>query len=294
VAARSLLDSVEWAIAEGVRKGRPRPALASVHRAGPTPFSNYLRQQAKIALRVGAHFREVPLPEAPYPANLPGLLARLDASGETHGILLEHPLPEPWPFAEAIEKVRPIKDIDGISPTSLGLLASRRPVHVPAVVRAAVRLAEHHHLKFAGRRVGIIGRSETVGAPLAALLSGPGPHGDATVVVTHSRTPDLRTALERCEILFSCVGKANLLDRTNVPREASIIDIGLVNIPDPMVPKGYRTVGDANVAELEGWADALSPVPGGVGPVTVAALYSNLISAWEEQVGVPIAHRAAV
>lgn len=286
-AARSLLDSVDWAIAEGVRRGRPRPQLVSVHRAGPTPFSGYLKQQVKIAERVGASLREIPLPETPWPVDLPALLGRLDAASENHGILLEHPLPAPWPFLEAIQQLRPAKDVDGVSPASLGLLVSRHPVHLPAVVLAALRLAQFHNVAVRGRRVGVIGRSETVGWPLATVLASPGPLGEATVVVAHSKTPDLAKALEGTEVLFSCAGRPKLLNRSNVPRGASIIDVGVSGVPDPARPGAFRSVGDADREELEGWAEALSPVPGGVGPVTVAALYANLVAAWEAQVGGP-------
>lgn len=280
-AARSLLDSAEWAVAEGVRKGRPPPRLVSVHRGSSSPFSVYLRQQAKTAARIGASFEEIPLPHGPAGVDLVSLLGRLDADERTHGVLLEHPLPKPWPFAEAIDRLRPEKDIDGVSSRSLGLLAARRPVHLPAVVRGALRLAEHHHVRLAGRRVAVIGRSETVGMPMAAVLGQPGPHGDATVTIVHSKTPDLGAAIHDCEVVFSCAGKAGLLTRSNTPRDAIVIDVGLSTVPDPANPARPRVVGDADLADLEGWADAISPVPGGVGPVTVAALFANLVAAWD-------------
>ncbi len=285
-AARSLFDASEWAIAEGRRKGRAPPQLVSVHRGGDSPFGVYLRQQAKSAARVGAQFRDVPLPGSPRAIDLPGLLARLDADPQVHGILLEHPLPSPWPFAEAIDRVRPEKDIDGVSARSLGLLVSRRAVHVPAVVRAAVRLAAHHGVVVSGKRVAVVGRSETVGLPLAAVLGQPGPQGDATVTLVHSKTPDLAAALRDCPIIFSCAGRAGLLNRSNVPREATIIDVGLSVVPDPAAPDRRVPRGDADAADLDGWAAALSPVPGGVGPVTVAALFANLVAAWDRQIDV--------
>ncbi|MCI4367824.1 MAG: bifunctional 5,10-methylenetetrahydrofolate dehydrogenase/5,10-methenyltetrahydrofolate cyclohydrolase [Thermoplasmata archaeon] len=286
-AARSLLDTAEWTISNGVRKGRPRPVLAAVHRAGNTPFAMYLRQQQKTAEKIGAVVRDIALPEVPYPVDLPSLVGRLDADATVHGILLEHPLPAPWPFSEAIDRLSPRKDVDGVSPRSLGLLASRRPVNVPAVARAALRLAHHHGIALAGRRVAVVGRSETVGWPLATLLASPGPSGDATVSVAHSKTPDLKAALWGAEVIFACAGKPRLLDRTNTPEGVAVIDVGLSSEPDPHRPGRHRSVGDANAESLDGWASALSPVPGGVGPVTVAALFTNLIAGWELQTGVP-------
>ena len=286
-AADALLQSCEGSIAEGLRKKRPRPVLASVHRAGPAPFQFYLRQQIRAAERVGAEVRDVVLPASPWPTDLPSLLGRLDADPTVHGILLEHPLPPNWPYVEAIRQLRPEKDVDGVSPASLGLLASRQPLQVPAVVRGALRLAEHHGIALAGRRVAVVGRSETVGWPLATVLAAPGPLGNATVTVAHSKTPDLRASLAGSEVIFSCAGVPNLLDRTNVPEGASVIDVGLTEAPDPARPGKSHVVGDANAPDLDGWAGALSPVPGGVGPVCVAALFANLVGAWERQTGVP-------
>ena len=286
-AAQSLHHSCEWAIAEGRRKGRPAPVLASVHRSGAGPFQFYLRQQLKVAERIGAVVRDVALPESPWPTDLPGLVGRLDADPTVHGVLLEHPLPPAWPFAQAVQALRPEKDVDGVSPLSLGLLAAHRPVQIPAVVRAALRLAEHHGIAVAGRRVGVVGRSETVGGPLAAVLAGPGSGGDATVVVAHSKTPDLGKALAGCEVVFACAGRPGLLTRKNFPEGAALIDIGLSEVPDPDRPGKTRAAGDGDAVALDGWASALSPVPGGVGPVTVAALFANLVGAWERQTGVP-------
>ena len=285
--AEALYQSCERAIAEGVREGRPRPTLASVHRSGPTPFQFYLRRQQKVAERIGAVVRDVPLPDAPGPTDLPSLVGRLDADPTVHGVLLEHPLPAGWPYLESVRRLRPEKDVDGVSPGSLGLLASHQAVQVPAVVRAAIRIAEHYQIPRAGRRVAVVGRSETVGWPMATLLASPGPSGDATVTVAHSKTPDLALALRGCEVIFACAGRPGLLDRTNVPEGATVIDVGLTDAPDPSRPGQRRAVGDADAASLEGWAGALSPVPGGVGPVTVAALFTNLIAAWERQTGVP-------
>lgn len=280
-AAAALAQGCEWAVAEGVRKGRPRPVLASVHRSVPTPFRFYLRQQLQMAERVGAIVRDVGLPDAPYPTDLPSLIGRLDADPQVHGVLLEHPLPAPWPYLDAIRTLRPEKDTDGVSPISLGLLASHRPVQIPAVVRAALRLAEHHGVKVAGRRVAVVGRSETVGWPMATVLASPGPMGNATVTVAHSKTPDLAGALAKAEVIFSCAGRPGLLTRSNVPEGCTVIDVGLADAPDPARPGKTRIAGDADAESLEGWVDALSPVPGGVGPVTVAALFANLIGSWE-------------
>jgi len=201
------------------------------------------------------------------------------------GVLVEHPLPPPFDFQRALARLPPRKDVDGVSATSLGLLVAGRPVHAPAVARAALAIALHYEVPLSGSRVAVVGRSETVGLPLALLLLGRERWGNATVTVAHSRTPDLRAALEGASVIFSCVGRPGLLDRTVVPRGAVVIDVGISSVPDPARPGQQRSVGDANAADLEGWAGGLTPVPGGVGPVTVAELMASVVDAWQPSPG---------
>jgi methylenetetrahydrofolate dehydrogenase (NADP+)/methenyltetrahydrofolate cyclohydrolase len=154
-------------------------------------------------------------------------------------------------------------------------------VHVPAVALAALAIARHYRLPIDGQPVTVVGRSDTVGLPLALLLTARAPGPDATVTVAHSRTPDLRAALARARVVFSCAGRPGLLTRAVVPEGAAVVDVGLSSVPDATRPSGMRMVGDADPVSLEGWASALTPVPGGVGPVTVASLMASVTRAWE-------------
>jgi methylenetetrahydrofolate dehydrogenase (NADP+)/methenyltetrahydrofolate cyclohydrolase len=282
VAAR-LLETARGRVEALARAGRSAPTLASVHRDSGGPFSVYLRNQAKAAASAGIGFRPVPVPANAGAEALVSTLRALDADPEVHAVILEHPLPPPLDFGRAVAALRPEKDVDGVTPASLGRLAARRPMNVPAVARAALEVAAHYGIALAGRRVGVVGRSETVGVPLALLLLRKGAGGDATVTVAHSGTPDLAAALSGCQVIFGCAGHPGLLNRAVVPRGAAVIDIGLTTLPDPSRPSGLRMAGDADAASLEGWASALSPVPGGVGPVTVAALMANAVDSRELQ-----------
>lgn len=251
--------------------GRP-PLLVSVHRAETSPFSVYLKNQAKNAAAVGIEFRDTALPAGARAGDLEQTVRSLSEHAAVDAVLVEHPLPPELDFFAAIAALDPRKDVDGVGPVNLGRLVERRPLHVPAVAAAAIRIARHYGLSLAGRRVAVVGRSETVGLPLALLLLAKGAGGDATVTVAHSRTTDLASALAGSELIFSCAGHPGLLNRTNVPQGAAVIDVGLSTVPDPSKASGVRIVGDADAASLDGWAGALSPVPGGVGPVTVACL----------------------
>ncbi len=273
------LEEVRGSVKEAPAGARP-PALVSLHLPGQRPFQFYVRRQAKVAHEVGIGFREEVLAEDARPEELVQRLRALAVDPSVDGVLVEHPLPPPFDFQSALAELPPLKDIDGVSATSLGLLVAGRPVHAPAVARAALAIAAAYEVPLSGARVAVVGRSETVGLPLALLLLGRQAGANATVTVAHSRTPDLHVALEGSTVVFSCVGRPGLLDRTVVPRGATVIDIGLSSVPDPTRPGQARSVGDANAEDLEGWAAALSPVPGGVGPVTVAELMASVVAAW--------------
>lgn len=261
-----------------VRAG-PTPSLVSVHRGVDTPFRFYLRRQAKAAESVGVGFRDSALGPTDGPEQLIARLRELDRDPSVHAVLLEHPLPAPFDFLRAISELRPEKDVDGVGTTNLGRLVAERPTHVPAVARAALAIARHYGLPIEGEPVAVIGRSESVGLPLAICLLARAEGMNATVTVAHSRTRDLRKALAGARTIFSCVGRPGLLDREVVPEGAAIVDVGLSSVPDPSTKGGYRPAGDADPAVLDGWASALSPVPGGVGPVTVAELMSSAVRA---------------
>ncbi|HTP54103.1 MAG TPA: bifunctional 5,10-methylenetetrahydrofolate dehydrogenase/5,10-methenyltetrahydrofolate cyclohydrolase [Thermoplasmata archaeon] len=281
--AEALHRSVRTAI-DG-RGSRPRPSLVSVHRGVDSPFRFYLRRQAKAAAELGIDFRDAPLAPGGGPEELAAALRALDRDPSVHGVLLEHPLPPPFDFHRAIDELRPEKDVDGVGERNLGLLVAQRPLHVPAVASAALDIARHYALPVAGARVAVIGRSETVGRPLALLLSGRPPGGNATVTLVHSQSPDLPSCLSGAATIFSCVGRPGLLDRSVVPQGAHVVDVGLSSVPDPSRPGGVRAVGDADAASLDGWAGSLTPVPGGVGPVTVAELMGSTVRAWERLTG---------
>ncbi len=188
-----------------------------MHRAAESPFRFYLKRQAKAAEAVGVAFREIPLAPADGPAELARQMEALDRDPSVHAVLLEHPLPPPFDFLDAISRLRPEKDVDGVGAPNLGRLIAQRPIHVPAVAQAAIDIAKHYRLPIDGEEVAVIGRSETVGLPLAICLAGRGEGMNATVTLAHSRTRDLARALSRAKTIFSCVGRPGLLTRSVVP-----------------------------------------------------------------------------
>ncbi|MCI4321090.1 MAG: bifunctional 5,10-methylenetetrahydrofolate dehydrogenase/5,10-methenyltetrahydrofolate cyclohydrolase [Thermoplasmata archaeon] len=278
--ADSLLEAAQRSVEFGRSEGARPPALLAVHTGEASPFAFYLRQQRKAAGRAGIRYTDETLAADASSTSLRARLREIDSDPTIDGVLLEHPLPEHLGFLSAVSTLRLEKDVDGVGASSLGRLVAGQPIHAPAVARAAVLLARHHGGDLVGRRVAVVGRSGTVGLPLALLLVARGLGAEATVTIAHSRTPNLAAALAGSEVIFTAVGTPGLLDRTNVPRGAAVVDVGLSSVPDESAPSGQRAVGDANSESLDGWASALTPVPGGVGPVTVATLMENTVHAW--------------
>jgi methylenetetrahydrofolate dehydrogenase (NADP+) / methenyltetrahydrofolate cyclohydrolase len=259
----------------------PPPTLASVHVGSGGPFSFYLARQERTARSLGIRFQEIPVPETASTADLRHQIRALQDDDAVHAVLVQHPLPTGLDFQAAVDELSPEKDVDGVSSTNLGRLVEGNPVHSPAVALGVLRILRHYAVPTQGHRIAVVGRSSTVGMPLALLFAGHGESGDATVTVAHSRTPSLPRALTGNDVIVSCAGVPGLLTRAVVPEGAVVIDVGLSSVPDPSAPSGFRAAGDADAASLDGWAEAITPVPGGVGPVTVAQLMRNVVSGWE-------------
>jgi methylenetetrahydrofolate dehydrogenase (NADP+) / methenyltetrahydrofolate cyclohydrolase len=282
--SEALLQEVRSRIAQ---KGTaaPAPSFASVHVGAGGPFSFYLRQQERSAQAVGIGFRDVPVPETTTTRELQEKVRALEADRSVHAVLVQHPLPARLEFQNIVDELSPEKDVDGVGSENLGRLVEGNPVHAPAVALAVLQILRHYSISTRGRRVAVIGRSSTVGRPLALLLSARGESGDATVTIAHSRTPQLGAVLEGSEIVVSCAGVPGLIHRGVVPKGSVVIDVGLSSVADSSTPSGFRAAGDADAASLEDWAEAITPVPGGVGPVTAAQLMWNVVIGWERQVG---------
>src|SRR5271157_1624805 len=274
------IDATTRTAIASLARDEPRPCLASVHRGVDSPFRYYLRRQAKAAQALGIAFRDEPLSPEDGQKELLERLTALDQDPNVDAVLLEHPLPPPFDFYRAVGALRPSKDVDGVGTANLGRLVAQTPVQVPAVALAAVEIARHYRLPMSGEPVAVLGRSETVGLPLALLLAGKGIGLNATVTVVHSKTHDLKGALANARTIFSCMGRAGMLTREIVPEGAFVVDVGVSTIPDPARPGNSKTTGDADLASLDGWAAGVTPVPGGVGPVTVAKLMSNTLEAY--------------
>ncbi len=256
------------------------PGLVTVL-VGEDPASQvYVRMKGRAAKKAGFHSRQITLEEDTSQEELLGLIDGLNADPEVHGILVQLPLPEAIDTGEVIQRVEPTKDVDGFHPLNVGRLAVGDPdVLAPCTPTGVVEILLRSGYDPAGRNVVVVGRSNIVGRPLALLLLRRGTGGNATVTVAHSRTADLGAVTRTADILVAAVGRPELIRADMVRPGAVVIDVGVNRVDDDTRERGYRLVGDVAFDEVSEVAEAITPVPGGVGPMTITMLLRNTLIA---------------
>jgi len=254
------------------------PGLATVL-VGEDPASQmYVGMKNKAATRMGIYSRQITLSTDTSEAELLGLVAGLNADPAIHGILVQLPLPRHIDEGKVIETIDPSKDVDGFHPMSVGRLATDSgDFFAPCTPAGIVEMLLRSGHDPSGKHVVVVGRSNLVGRPLASLLLRKGRGGDATVTVCHSRTRDLGAITRTADILVAAMGRPETITGDMVAPGAVVIDVGTNRVDDPTAEKGYRVCGDVLFAEVEKVASAISPVPGGVGPMTITMLLSNTV-----------------
>ncbi len=268
-------------VAEEVKRreaaGLMRPGLATVLVGDDTASQSYVRSKRKACAEVGFKSFGFELPASAGQAEIEELVARLNADPKVHGILVQLPLPAGIDEERVLNKVSIEKDVDGFHPLNIGRLAQkgRDPLFVPCTPRGVMVMLEKVVPKLEGANAVVLGRSNIVGMPVALLLV----RANATVTICHSRSKDLAGICRQADILVAAVGRAEMVRADWVKPGAVVIDVGTNRVEDASRPRGYRLTGDVAFDEVKEVAGAISPVPGGVGPMTIAMLLSNTLRA---------------
>jgi methylenetetrahydrofolate dehydrogenase (NADP+)/methenyltetrahydrofolate cyclohydrolase len=256
------------------------PGLAVVL-VGDDPASRaYVRSKDKMCRELGLHSLKHELPATTTQSELVDLVKQLNADPAIHGILVQSPPPPHIDERAVIEAIDPRKDVDGFHPANIAKLALGDPTaFVPCTPLGCQRLLVESGIGIAGAHVVVLGRSMIVGKPLALLLMQKGPGGDATVTVAHSRSRNLPEITRSADILIAAIGRSEFVKAEHVREGAVVIDVGINRIEDASSPKGYRLVGDVDFSAVAPSCAAITPVPGGVGPMTIAMLMANTVAA---------------
>ena len=268
-------------IADEVRKLSDRgivPGL-TVLLVGDDPASTvYVSSKAKACEEAGMRGRTIRMPASTAQEELVAVIDRLNGDDAVHGILVQMPLPKQIDADVVLKRIDPTKDVDGFHPVNVGKMLIGDPLgFVPCTPAGVMELLREYHVQTAGAECVVIGRSNIVGKPMLALLVQPG--ADATVTVCHSRSRRIADHTRRADIVIAAAGRVGLVTGDMLKPGAVVIDVGINRVNDPTAKRGYRLAGDVDFASAREVASLISPVPGGVGPMTIAMLLNNTLRA---------------
>jgi methylenetetrahydrofolate dehydrogenase (NADP+) / methenyltetrahydrofolate cyclohydrolase len=262
-----------------IEAGHPRPKLVAVLVGDDPASQSYVRGKTTGCAEAGMDSDTVLLPASAAHAEVLATVERLNADASVSGILVQLPLPPQVDEQAIVRAIEPRKDVDGLHPYNLGLLLAGQPYTVPATPLGVQQLLLRTGNSPEGKRVVIVGRSLLVGRPLAALLSNKAEGANATVTLAHTGTRDLAKVTREAEILVVAAGRPRMVDASMVRPGTVVIDVGINRVADPSRKSGSRLVGDVDYASVAEVASAITPVPGGVGPMTVAMVIANTLRA---------------
>ena len=272
-------------VAEIVAKGGKRPHLAAILVGHDGGSETYVAAKVKACEVCGFKSSLIRYEADVTEEELLAKVRELNEDADVDGFIVQLPLPKHISEQKVIETIDYRKDVDGFHPINVGRMSIGLPCYVSATPNGILELLKRYQIETSGKKCVVLGRSNIVGKPMAALMMQKSYPGDATVTVCHSRSKDLVKECQEADIIIAALGQPNFVKADMVKEGAVVIDVGINRIPDASSPKGYRIVGDVAYAEVAPKACAITPVPGGVGPMTIAMLMRNAIHSMERILG---------
>lgn len=282
-------EQIKQEIAEEVKeikaKGGKVPHLAAVLVGTDGASLTYVGSKVKACEKVGFDSTLIELPAEITEAELLRKIEELNKNPEIDGYIVQLPLPKHIDSQKILMAVDPEKDVDGFHPANFGKIALDMEAFIPATPFGIMELLKRHNVETKGKHVVVVGRSHIVGRPMSILLSQKGNPGNATVTLTHSYTPNLKEITQQADIIIMALGIPEFLKADMVKEGVTVVDVGITRLKDENAPKGYRIVGDVDFEQVKEKADYITPVPGGVGPMTIAMLLKNTLLArkWKDK-----------
>lgn len=279
--SQALKEEIATAVQSLREQGKKVPHLAAVIVGNDGASLTYVSSKVKACERVGFESTLVRLPEDTTEQALLEKVKELNANEAIDGYIVQLPLPKHIDEEKILLAIDPKKDVDGFHPSNFGRMALELETFIPATPYGIMQLLERYGIDTQGKHAIVIGRSHIVGRPISILLSQKGRFANATVTLAHSRTKDLKSLILQADIVVSALGVPNFVTADMIKPGAVVIDVGITRIEDSSNPKGYRIVGDVDFEDVAQKASYITPVPGGVGPMTIAMLLKNTLLARE-------------
>jgi len=286
-ASAELQSEIKQRVEQFITQSGTTPGLAVVLVGDDPASAVYVKAKGKACTKLGMFSETVVMPASTTRTELLAKIVQLNSDNRFHGILVQLPLPKHLDADEIIDSIDPMKDVDGLHPANAGLLSLGRPRFVPCTPAGIIELLRAANVQVSGQHAVVLGRSNLVGRPIATLLSTKGPMGDATVTICHSRSRNLSAITSSADILIVAIGQPNFVAPEMVKPGAVVIDVGIHRKSES---EGGGLCGDVQYGAVFEIASAITPVPGGVGPMTIALLMSNTLKAAELQSATTVAH----
>lgn len=282
--AKQIRDELKEEVARLAEQGIV-PGLAAILVGDDPASAIYVNSKARMCKRVGIYSEVINREATISQDELIGLIDSLNENQQISGILLQSPVPKPLDEFAACLRIDPIKDVDGFHPDNVGRLLIGEPRFMSCTPAGVIELLKRYDVKLKGAEVVVVGRSNIVGKPLAAMLMQKWPDTNATVTICHSATRDVFEHTRRADVVITALGQPAFLHGENIKEGAVVIDVGTSRVDDPTTEKGYRLQGDCDFDSCAAKASKITPVPGGVGPMTIAMLLTNTVKAAKLQAG---------
>ena len=281
--AEAIKVEIAQAVEQRVKAGKSRPHLAAILVGDDGASQTYVNAKVKACARVGFESTLVSMPDTTTEDELLAKVKDLNEDHDIDGFIVQLPLPKGIDGQKVLEAIDPNKDVDGFHPVNVGKMVLGLPGFLPATPYGILQLLERNNIATSGKHCVVIGRSHIVGSPMSILLARNAEPGNCTVTLAHSRTQDLKSITQQADIIIAAVGRSEFLTADMVKPGAVIVDVGIHRVEDDTRKSGYRLLGDVAFAEVAEKAEAISPVPGGVGPMTIVSLLKNTLQAAQQR-----------
>lgn len=282
--AKTIKIEIATEVAKMIDDGEDGPHLAAII-VGDDPASHtYVNAKEKSCKSVGFISSVYRLDADAPESEVLELVDFLNHDDQINGFIVQLPLPDHIDENRVLQKIRPDKDVDGFHPVNVGRMVLGLPSYISATPNGILQLIERYNIETEGKRVVVLGRSNIVGSPMSILLSRKAKPGNATVTLCHSRTKNLKQICKSADILIAAIGKQHFVTEDMVKKDAVVIDVGIHRIPSTETKSGYRLVGDVDFDGVSKKASFITPVPGGVGPMTIVSLLMNTLKAYKNEI----------
>lgn len=282
--SNQIQDEIALEVISIKNRGGKTPHLAAILVGNDGASETYVAAKVKACEKVGFNSTLIRLPENTTEEQLLKSVAELNNNDDIDGYIVQLPLPKHINEQKVIESVAPQKDVDGFHPQNVGRMALNLPTYLPATPYGIIQLIERYGIQTAGKHCVVVGRSNIVGSPISILMARNSTVGNCTVTLTHSKTPDLKQHTLRADILIVALGKPEFITADMLKPGVVVIDVGITRVPSATTKSGFKLLGDVNYAQVAEIASYITPVPGGVGPMTIASLLMNTLKSSKKEV----------